>query len=85
MTRQPPTLIHSRDNTLLKELRRLSQDASAYRRLGEAWLEGEHLVAALRERAPGVAVRPGQLRGPGCICTSPGARWPMLRVWQVAQ
>ena len=31
------------------------------------------------------AVRPGQFRGPGCICTSPGARWPMLRVWHVPQ
>lgn len=45
-----PPRIRSRDNPLLVRLRRLAQDATAYRRLGVVWLEGEHLCAALRAR-----------------------------------
>jgi TrmH family RNA methyltransferase len=40
-------LITSRDNPWLKGLRRLAQDNQAYRKLGEVWLEGEHLVDAV--------------------------------------
>jgi TrmH family RNA methyltransferase len=43
-------LITSRDNPLLKELRRLSQDTTAYRKLGKAWLEGDHLCGAALAR-----------------------------------
>jgi TrmH family RNA methyltransferase len=35
---------------LLKELRRLARDASAYRKLGRFWIEGEHLCAAALSR-----------------------------------
>jgi TrmH family RNA methyltransferase len=42
--------ITARDNSLLLRLRRLAQDGSAYRRLGQVWLEGEHLCSALRTR-----------------------------------
>ncbi len=58
MTRQPPTLVHSRDNTLLKELRRLSQDSTAYRKQGRVWLEGDHLCSAAlaRGQSPAIAV-----------------------------
>ena len=42
--------ITSRDNPLLVRLRRLAQDGSAYRRVGQVWLEGEHLCSALRAR-----------------------------------
>jgi RNA methyltransferase, TrmH family len=45
-----PLHITSRDNPLLVRLRRLSQDGSAYRKLGQVWLEGEHLCAALLQR-----------------------------------
>ncbi len=45
-----PLQITSRDNPLLMRLRRLSQDGSAYRKLGQVWLEGEHLCAALLQR-----------------------------------
>ena len=38
--------ISSPGNPLLKELRRLSQDNSAYRKLGRIWLEGDHLCRA---------------------------------------
>ncbi len=44
----PPPRISSRDNPLLVRLRRLAQDSTAYRRLGQVWIEGEHLCAALR-------------------------------------
>ena len=43
-------LITSRDNPLLKELRRLSQDTTAYRKLGKVWLEGDHLCRAALAR-----------------------------------
>jgi TrmH family RNA methyltransferase len=42
--------LSSRDNPLLQRLRRLSQDGSAYRRVGQVWLEGDHLCGALRAR-----------------------------------
>ena len=42
--------ITSRDNPLLKNLRRLSQDSSAYRKLGQVWVEGDHLCRAALER-----------------------------------
>jgi TrmH family RNA methyltransferase len=44
-------VVTSRDNPLLVRLRRLAQDAAAYRKLGAVWLEGEHLCEALRARA----------------------------------
>ena len=43
-------LITSRDNPLVKELRRLSQDSTAYRKLGRLWLEGDHLCRAALAR-----------------------------------
>lgn len=38
--------ITSRDNAFLKDLRRLSQDNTAYRKQGRFWAEGEHLCRA---------------------------------------
>jgi tRNA G18 (ribose-2'-O)-methylase SpoU len=43
-------IISSRDNPLLVKLRKLSQDGAGYRRMGQAWIEGDHLCAALRAR-----------------------------------
>ncbi len=53
-----PTLITSRDNPLLKELRRLSQDSTAYRKAGRFWVEGDHLgrAALLRGQRPAITV-----------------------------
>ncbi|MGQ0709887.1 MAG: TrmH family RNA methyltransferase [Rhodoferax sp.] len=50
--------IHSRDNPLLKELRKLGQDNLAYRKNGRVWAEGEHLCGAALQRGvqPQVAV-----------------------------
>jgi TrmH family RNA methyltransferase len=45
-----PVRIASRDNPLLKRLRLLARDNTAYRKLGQVWLEGDHLCRALLER-----------------------------------
>ena len=42
--------ISSRDNPLLVRLRKLAGDPGAYRKLGEVWIEGDHLCAALLHR-----------------------------------
>lgn len=53
-----PQTIGSRDNALLKDLRRLAQDNTAYRKQGRVWLEGDHLARAAlqRGRVPELAV-----------------------------
>lgn len=45
-----PVSITSRDNPLLKRLRVLAQDGTAYRKQGQVWLEGDHLCRALLTR-----------------------------------
>jgi RNA methyltransferase, TrmH family len=50
MTNAEPTTITSRNNALLLRVRRLNQDSAAYRRVGQVWLEGEHLCTALLAR-----------------------------------
>jgi RNA methyltransferase, TrmH family len=45
-----PLPITSRDNPLLKELRKLASDGAAYRKTGRVWLEGEHLCGAYTAR-----------------------------------
>ena len=50
-------LITSRDNPLVKSIRRLAQDSSAYRKSGQFWLEGDHLCRAAVQRG----VRPLQV------------------------
>lgn len=61
-----PQFITSRDNPLIKRLRQLSRDSTAYRKLGQVWLEGDHLGRALLQRGvqPAVVV----------ICES---KWPL--------
>lgn len=54
-----PTMhVISRDNPLIKEIRKLSRDSTAYRRHGRVWLEGDHLCRAALARGmrPAVAV-----------------------------
>ncbi len=46
MTRPQAQHITSRDNALLKDLRRLAQDSTAYRKQGRFWVEGDHLCRA---------------------------------------
>ena len=50
------TLVTSRDNPLIQRLRKLSQDPGAYRKMGEIWLEGDHLCSACLARQIPVAV-----------------------------
>lgn len=50
MTSDAITHITSRDNALLKDLRRLTQDPTAYRKQGRVWLEGDHLCRAALAR-----------------------------------
>lgn len=49
-------LITSRDNPLVQRLRKHVQDPSAYRKLGEVWLEGDHLCSACLARGVPVAL-----------------------------
>jgi len=52
------THLTSRDNPLIKDLRKLSQDSTAYRKQGRVWLEGDHLCRAALARGlkPALAV-----------------------------
>ena len=54
----PLTHVSSAGNPLVKELRRLSQDSTAYRQRGRVWLEGDHLCRAALARGlkPVIAV-----------------------------
>jgi TrmH family RNA methyltransferase len=45
-----PRHIRAHDNPLLARVRRLLQGGATYRRVGQVWLEGDHLCAALRAR-----------------------------------
>lgn len=58
MTSAQPQFISSAANPLLKDLRRLAQDSTAYRKQGRAWLEGDHLCRAALARGvrPALAV-----------------------------
>ncbi len=58
LTVTAPISITSRDNPLLKELRKVAQDNTAYRKLGRFWVEGDHLCSAALQRGlrPSVAV-----------------------------
>ncbi len=53
-----PVTITSRDNPLLKELRKLAADGAAYRKTGRVWIEGEHLCSAYMQKGfqPSIAV-----------------------------
>ncbi|HJV95814.1 MAG TPA: RNA methyltransferase [Albitalea sp.] len=52
----PVKAITSRDNPLLVRLRKLVADPGAYRKLGEVWIEGDHLCSAFVQRG-GVAAQ----------------------------
>lgn len=58
MTSSSVTAIHSRENPFVKDLRRLAQDTTVYRKQGRIWLEGDHLCRAALARGlyPSIAV-----------------------------
>ncbi|MDZ7939199.1 MAG: RNA methyltransferase [Rhodoferax sp.] len=64
-----PSVITSRDNPLLKELRKLSTDNIAYRKAGKFWIEGDHLCRAALQRGVGPA-----------IAVFSESFWPLARV-----
>lgn len=64
-------LITSRDNPLVKSIRRLAQDSSAYRKAGQFWLEGDHLCRAAVQRG----VRPLQIILTESFWHEQGAEW----------
>lgn len=64
-------LITSRDNPLVKSIRRLAQDSSAYRKAGQFWLEGDHLCRAAVQRG----VRPLQVVLTESFWQEQGTEW----------
>jgi RNA methyltransferase, TrmH family len=46
----PVTHVTSRDNAVVKELRKLAHESTAYRKHGRVWLEGDHLCRAALAR-----------------------------------
>jgi TrmH family RNA methyltransferase len=58
MIRPQAQHITSRDNAFLKDLRRLAQSSTAYRKQGQFWVEGDHLgrAALVRGVLPAVGV-----------------------------
>jgi len=69
--RMPPVRsIASKGNPLLVRLRKLATDSSAYRKLGELWLEGDHLCAAYLQRGGAV---------PLAVITEAGWEQPALQ------
>jgi TrmH family RNA methyltransferase len=62
--------VSSRDNPLLQRLRRLNTDPAAYRKLGEVWIEGEHMCSACALRRIVVAQ---------AVITEAGWEVPVLR------
>ncbi|MCY7306334.1 MAG: RNA methyltransferase [Rhodoferax sp.] len=79
-----PVVVHSRDNPLFKRLRRLLEQPAAYRKLGEFWIEGDHLCSAALARGatPAMAVfaesfyalAPARLRRAALVTTVLGDR-----------
>ncbi len=65
-----PRTISSRDNPLLVRVRKLLADPGGYRKLGEVWLEGDHLCAAYVQRG-GRALQ--------AVVSSAGWQQPALR------
>lgn len=66
----PVQTITSRDNPLLKRIRQLVRDPGAYRKVGQIWLEGDHLIRALQAR--------GQTPSVVVICES---KWPSSHIY----
>jgi TrmH family RNA methyltransferase len=64
--------IQSRDNALLKDLRRLAQDSTAYRKQGRAWLEGDHLCRAALQRGQ----QPAYAVFQASLWAQQSAQWP---------
>ncbi|MGZ5787658.1 MAG: TrmH family RNA methyltransferase, partial [Ramlibacter sp.] len=71
MTSPDIQYVSSASNALLKDLRRLAQDNTAYRKQGRIWLEGDHLCRAALARG----VRPEFAVYAESFWQSAGADW----------
>jgi TrmH family RNA methyltransferase len=71
VTSAGPQFIASRDNPLFKELRRLAQDSTGYRKQGRVWLEGDHLCRAALRRG----LQPAQAVFQASYWDSAGHQW----------
>lgn len=69
MTSPDAQHITSRDNSFLKDLRRLAQDTTAYRKQSRFWVEGDHLCRAALVRG----VQP-------LVGVFSESNWPLARV-----
>lgn len=58
MSAAPLLHVSSRDNPLIKDIRRLVAEPTAYRRLGRFWMEGDHLCRAAVQKGlmPQIAI-----------------------------
>jgi TrmH family RNA methyltransferase len=74
VTSAGPQFITSAGNALLKDLRRLAQDSTAYRKQGRIWLEGDHLCRAALARR----VAPVQAVFSRSLWEEAGHQWPDL-------
>jgi RNA methyltransferase, TrmH family len=71
VTSAEPQIVSSGGNSLLKELRRLAQDTTAYRKQGRIWLEGDHLCRS----ALAQGVRPALVVLPQSAWDAGEAHW----------
>jgi TrmH family RNA methyltransferase len=71
VTSAQPQFIVSAANPLLKDLRRLARDSTAYRKQGRVWLEGDHLCRAALARG----VRPALALFAQGYWESNGGQW----------
>ena len=71
MTSADPQFVTSGANSLLKDLRRLAHDSTAYRKQGRIWLEGDHLCRAALARG----VRPELAVFSQSFWSARGAQW----------
>lgn len=75
MTSSGPQFITSAANALLKDLRRLAQDSTAYRKQQQVWLEGDHLCRAALARG----VEPAQAVFSQSLWDEAAHQWSGLR------
>jgi RNA methyltransferase, TrmH family len=71
VTSADPQFVTSGANSLLKDLRRLAHDSTAYRKQGRIWLEGDHLCRAALARG----VQPVLALFSESFWSAGGARW----------
>jgi RNA methyltransferase, TrmH family len=75
VTADGPQFITSAGNQWLKDLRRLAQDSTAYRKQHQVWLEGDHLCRAALARG----VAPASAVFSQSLWDEASHQWPIVR------